>query len=116
MKVIFEAIDGQRFDDLDECEEYEWKYNHPNIITVSFFDKNKKEYHINMHNVFDDEVYNNAFSVDIHNENELADFAALTEYCGWCEFEDIDSPGVWIRFEDEYSNAKWKKTIDKNIN
>ena len=109
MKVIFEAIDGQRFDDLDECEEYEWKYNHPNISTVSFFNENGEEYHIDTYNIFDDKVYYNAFSVDIHNENELADFAALTEYCGWCEFEDIDSPGVWVRFEDEYSNAKWEK-------
>ena len=57
---------------------------------------------------FSDKNYNAAWGVTIPDDAFEA-FLALSKDCGWCEFyEQIDSPGKWVRTEDS-NGGIWTK-------
>ena len=108
MKVIYIADDGKQFDDPWECEAYEELRKHPYIYGITFADHGE-EYHIVYGNEFEDSIYNYADGILIHNERELVDLQWLADYCGWCEFQQIDSPGIWKRTQIGFGDGKWEK-------
>ena len=53
-------------------------------------------------NIFSDDIYYYCWKITVHNIDELNDLIWLTDYCGWCEFEQITEPGTWERRIDNY--------------
>lgn len=109
MKVVYIANDGTEFDDEWDCEVYEAGIEHAGLLDIEFYDVNDQLYQIDKLSVFDEWVYNKAEKVVIPTQKAYDDFAWLTEETGWCEWEDITEPGIWVRHEDERGNARWIK-------
>lgn len=109
MKIIYEAYDGTRFDDEDDCRWYEEKRNHKDIYLIRFFDANGNEYHITSDYDSNENIYQCCEKIVIDNKSQADDLLWISEEYGWCEFEQIISPGTWIRTEDEMRNGVWKK-------
>ena len=97
MEILYKAFDGMIFKDEEECIDYENIMLHPNLFTIKFLDENENPYYICKEDIYDDDIYQKAEMVTIHSEDEYKDFLWLTEECGWGEFMDITSPGVWKR-------------------
>jgi len=114
MKVIYKADDGTLFETLDKCYDYEFILKFPEILKITFFDKNGKSYHIDKNNLFDDKWYNRAEAMIVHNDAELNGLHQIADDAGWPEFEEIPEPGFWIRKEtDDY--GFWEKEVNKWI-
>lgn len=111
MKTIYlyEAFDGKRFEDENECMSYEAVNFHPDLFKITFVDENNNICTIDKNDVFNDRIYQNCEEVYIPDEKSLKDILWLAEECGWCEFEDFLRPGHWKRQSDnDYSwNATW---------
>lgn len=107
MKVWYESEDGIFFDNEDDCYKHEQKLEHNNLSTIVFFDKNNNMYSIG-ENIFDEDIYQKAEKVIIHNTQELADFWWLTIESGWCEFEQIKGVGEWIREDRGSYSGIWR--------
>ena len=108
MKIIYIADDGKQFDDQWECEWYEELQKHPHIYGIKFYE-NDLEFQIDHWKEDDDSYYNHADGILIHNERELEDLQWLADCCGWSEFQQIDSPGMWKRIQISFCNGKWEK-------
>ena len=109
MRVVYIANDGTEFDDEWDCEVYEAGIKHTGLLDIEFYDVNNQLYQIDKLSVFDEWVYYKAEKVVIPTQKAYDDFAWLTEETGWCEWEDITEPGIWVRHEDERRNARWIK-------
>lgn len=113
MEILYRAVDGHIFLNEDDCYTYESTLTHQNLFTIEFFNEKDNRYFIRRNNIFDEDVYNQAEKVIIHNIDELNDFKWLAEECGWCEFAkdgDIDSPGIWVRKETDWTHdGVWEK-------
>lgn len=109
MKVIYEAFDGCKFDDQWQCEDYENAQLHLGLSTIDFYTSNNNKFLITYDNLTSENIYNNCEKVHIHNEEELKDFLWLAEYTGWCEWNQINSPGFWVRHQDSLCNGIWLK-------
>ena len=107
MKIWYESDDGIFFEDELDCEMHEQKQKHTHLNTIIFFDKENVSYNIS-ENIYDDEIYQHAEKVIIHNKEELADFIWLADECGWAEFYQITEPGSWIREERNW-DGRWTK-------
>ena len=107
MKIWYESEDGIYFEDEDECVAHEKKLDHPHLSTIVFFNLKGEKYTIG-DNIFDDDIYQHAEKVIIHDESELADFIWLAEEAGWAEFYQIKEVGEWNRYEDSW-NGRWLK-------
>lgn len=97
MKIIYEAFDGKQFYTREGCERYEDSFHLKDACKITFFDIKDNPYTIDPSLPDDEDIYDNAEKVIIHNENELKGFLTWAKDCGWCEFYDFDSPGIWIR-------------------
>lgn len=109
MKAIYVADDGTEFDDQFECEDYEESTKHCNLYDVTFLDSSGKSLKLKDRSkrLFDNlpYVYQNCNKIVVHNEEEVVSVQWLADYYGWCcEFEQITSPGTWIR-----EDGAWKK-------
>ena len=68
-----------------------------------------------IHNMFDDHIYNDAEKIVVHNTEEVDALLWIADYTGWCEFEQITSPGTWVRHAKDmgthylYSDGIWEK-------
>ncbi len=112
MEIIYIADDGTEFDDLYECETYEECKKHPHLYDIIFLDSAGEELDHSKfkYGIFDDSLYQKCESIVVHNDDEVTDLLWSAEYCGWCEFEQITSPGTWIREEGEViRNGVWSK-------
>lgn len=109
MKIIYIADDGKQFDDPWECEAYEELQKHTYIYGIKFVTDHDAEYQISHGEEFEDYIYNKANCVLIHNERELSDLQWLADYCGWSEFQQIDSTGMWKRIQISLWDGKWEK-------
>ena len=117
MRTIYIAEDGTEFNNVWDCEDYEALLSHQEIYNIAFFDEMSNKTFVKHGDEFNDDLYNYAEKIIVHNERELECLKWITDYCGWCEFEDITSPGTWIREVDEevysyYKDSKWKKVGD----
>ena len=111
MEIIYKANDGTLFDNEFDCQLYEEAKTFGHIYSIEFFTKFGDKYFITKDNLFEDCNYSICEKVIIHNQEELAEFIRLANYCGWCEFyEQINAPGTWVRTEeDRYSEGTWTK-------
>lgn len=113
MRIIYEAYDGRKFNNEDDCEIYESALRHPHLFSLTFYNKNGDSYGIPHHNIFADYIYNECEKIDIHTKEEFNDLKWLREATGWSEWEDITDFGVWIRKDLEFGNIKWEKVGGK---
>lgn len=110
MKTFYEAFDGKRFEDEDECISYEAANLHPNLFKITFVSENNDIYTINRNDVFNDDTYQKCKEVYIPNEESLKDILWLAGECGWWEFKNFSMPGHWKRqYNDNYP---WNPTWD----
>ena len=112
MRCVYIADDGREFDDEYDCEMYEGALLHPNLLNITFYNECGESYKIRHHNINDDAIYDTCERIDIHNDKEAADLRWLAEECGWCEFYEITSMGVWERHTDDYGNGFWTRKGD----
>lgn len=117
MKTIYIADDDTTFDDYYECENYEESMKHPNLYYITFMDSAGEELdHSDFKDgIFDDLLYQECQSLIVHDDREVSDIQWLADYCGWSEFEEITSPGLWKR-EDAFWDGVWKKEETMVIN
>lgn len=111
MIILYKAFDGTIFENEQDCIYYEDKLTHIYLNKINFYTKENKEYHINLNDLYSDDVYQNCEKVIIHDYNEFKDFRWLAEECGWCEFDDIIDFGIWTRYEDSNRDGHWRKEI-----
>ena len=102
MKVIYIADDGKFFDDEFECEDYEWKLNHPYLEDIYFFDKDNNR----LSDIFSDESYGETERVVVLNEKAVKDLHDFVEYTGFCSYESINECGDWVFNEKECEFVK----------
>ena len=103
MKTIYlyEAFDGKRFEDEDECMNYEVINLHPNLFRITFVNENNDIYTIDKNDVFNDDTYHKCEEVYIPDEESLKDILWLSKECGWEEFYTFEKAGHWKRIPDE---------------
>lgn len=92
MKTIYIADDGTKFDDQYDCEDYEWRLNHPYLKDVHAFDKDGNE----LKNIFSEDTYNYSAKIIVTSDEGLKDLQALADYMGYCYYRHIDGIGEWI--------------------
>lgn len=118
MRIIYISDDGKEFNNIYDCKKYEEIIQHHEIYTIEFYDcennvlyveKGKEYLEDDIHN-----LYNISERIRIHNDEEYKDFVWWTKVNGCCEFEQIDSPGEWVREEPDIGEVEgtWKKVGD----
>lgn len=111
MKIInlYEAFDGKRFEDENECMSYEAVNLHPNLFKITFVNENNDIYTIDKNNVFNDDIYQKCEEIYIPDRESQKDILWLSEECGWEEFYAFEKAGHWKRIADETYpwNATW---------
>lgn len=95
MRTVYIADDGTQFNNEYECETYEFN------LTIS--DHNLKFYDAGGtlldYPITDSRIYNLSDRVIVPDEQSLDVLRKVSYANGWCEFDYIDSIGVW-----EYKN------------
>ena len=81
MRILYESEDGLLFDDENDCYNYEASQKHCHLKTIAFFDEAGNQYSVE-NDIFNDEVYQKAETVIIHDTDELNDLLWLAEECG----------------------------------
>ncbi len=109
MKILYQSNDGLIFDSESLCLNHENSLIHSALFSIVFYNKTNTPYKIEKKDIYNDEVYQQCEKVIIHNNKELDDFMWLAEECGWCEFEDINSTGTWIRKTNSFNRGEWEK-------
>ena len=110
MKILYQAEDGKIFEDEDKCYNYEYILIFPELFRINFYDKDGNLYYLDKNDIFDDDIYNLAEKVNVHNKEEVAALHKLAFECGWCEFDQIIAPGIWIREENnDKLEGKWRQ-------
>lgn len=94
MRIKYIADDGTEFDDETQCEDYEWKLNHPHLKDVHVFDEDGKEFE----DIFSEDTYNQSAKIVVDNIEAVKDLQDLAEYTGYNCYEDINDVGEW-RFD-----------------
>ena len=92
MRTVYIADDGTQFDNRYECETYEFN------LTIS--DHNLKFYDAGGtlldYPITDSRTYNLSERVIVPDKQSLDVLRKVSDYNGWCEFDDIDSIGIWM--------------------
>lgn len=107
MIIKYESEDGLLFDNEEDCYIHEAIQKHCHLKTIAFFNKENELYTIG-ENILDDDIYQKAERIIIHNLEELADFLWLSVENGWCEFEQIKKVGEWTRREGNFLDGIWE--------
>lgn len=93
MKVVYIADDGTPFKDEVECKDYEWKTAlKEKAQYVTFFlsiDEIAEDY-------LSEETYDQTEKIIVTNDIGIQFLQDLVEYKGFCSYEDITSPGIWV--------------------
>lgn len=92
MRIIYIADDGTQFDDEFDCEAYEFRQNLP-VDCLKFYDEQGNEM---PHELFEDETYNFSQKIVVPDKASLECLHKVADYCGWCEWDRIDSIGTWV--------------------
>ena len=105
MKVItiYEAFDGEQFDDEIDCLEHELILKEKTTTLRAYGKRNKRLY-----DLYKDDTYNETMKIVIPDTEALKMLMELQDYCGFCF--DIpavaSSIGTWKYDEKE---EHWKK-------
>ena len=101
MKILYIADDGTEFDNKFDCEDYEFKLDHPFLSSICFYDSAGKE----LNDAFSEETYQMATKVMIPTMEAVKDLQDLRAYTGFCDYEYITEPGVWEFNEKDFSGC-----------
>lgn len=97
MRAIYIADDGSLFDDKVDCEDYEWKLNHPHLKDIHIFDNDGNEFE----DVLSEAAYNCSAKIVVTSDEAVNDLHALAEYTGYCCYRQVNEVGEWIFDEHE---------------
>lgn len=97
MYTIYIAEDGTPFKNAFECEDYEWKLNHPFLKTIYFYDENNNL----LTDIFNEKTYNECVKVFVPDEEALKDLSDFVSYTGFCSFEDIKEADVFYSWDEK---------------
>lgn len=92
MRVVYIADDGKEFDDQYDCEDYEWKLNHPSLNDIRLYDEKGNE----LKNIFSQNTYEIVMKIIVPSEIAAKDLCELGHYTGYCSYKDINEPGEWV--------------------
>lgn len=92
MKIIYVADDGTQFDNEFDCEDYEWKLNHPHLREVRVFGKDGNEFN----NIFEEDTYNYSEIIIVPDDEAARNLQELADYTGYCYYSHITKAGEWI--------------------
>lgn len=92
MKAIYIADDGTKFDDEWDCEDYEWRQKHQSIEDVKIYDMFGNE----LPDILSEQTYNDAARIVVKTEEAVKVLHEVSDYMGFCLYDDITSPGVWV--------------------
>ena len=109
MKIVYIAEDGKTFDNQIDCELYEKSINYKAMYNIKFIDIAKRLYKISPDDPYNDNIYQDAWEVILKDFDQVRAIQFLAEECGWCEFESLTEPGIWVRKADDYKHIEWKK-------
>jgi hypothetical protein len=91
MRIIYIADDGTQFDDRFDCEDYEWKLNHPHLQDIHILDKDGNK----LEDIFSNNTYNRSAKIIVVSAEAVKDLKDLADYTGYCNYEDINKVGEW---------------------
>ena len=91
MRVVYIADDGKEFDDQYDCEDYEWKLNHPSLNDIRLYDGDGNE----LKDILSQDTYEIVMKIVVPSEIAAKDLRELGYHTGWCCYEDISEPGEW---------------------
>ena len=92
MRVVYIADDGREFDDKYDCEDYEWKLNHPGLNDILMYDGDGNK----LDDILSYDTYGSVMKIIIPNEKSLKDLKEFGCYTGFCCYVDINEPGEWV--------------------
>lgn len=99
MRVVYIADDGKEFDDKYDCEDYEWKLNHPGLNDVRMYDEDDNK----IKDMLSQDTYEIVMKIIVLNENAVKEMKDLARYTGFCCYGNIDEPGEWV-----WNDKGWK--------
>lgn len=108
MRTVYIANDGTQFDDEYECQDYEFKLEHPHLKEILMFDKNKQP----LDDIFSEDTYGNVYEIYVPTRETVRDLQALSVYTGFCEYEKIEDPGTYIYEDADGYNGYFRKLGD----
>lgn len=93
MKIVrtYVADDETIFDNEYDCLEYELRLNNPLMTVIKVYDNLGNK----LVDVSERDTYNNSDIIIIRTEQELITLHNVALYCGWSEWEMINSVGTW---------------------
>lgn len=101
MRTVYIADDGTQFDDEFECEDYEWKLNHPHLKDVRCYDKDGNE----LKNIFSENTYGYSQKIIVPTDEAARDLQELSKYTGYCYYGHIAESGTWVYKERNYNRG-----------
>ena len=104
MQVIYRSDDGKEFNNEWDCEDYEWRLQHPSLSNVVCYDV---DFNV-LENLFSEDTYVNATMITVYTDEAAKDLGELGEYCGFCDYKDIVSRGIW-KWDESSLNGKFVK-------
>jgi len=108
MRVVYIANDGTQFDDGFDCEDYEWKLNHPRIVDIKFYD----EFNNELFDPFSEKTYVETQTIIVPDDETAEQLRDLGYYTGFCCYEDITSAGKWVFNSDGFNGTYYKEEAD----
>ena len=104
MRVIHIAEDGTLFDNEFECRDYEFIISLKDIKKISCYNDDCEL----MTDLLSQDTYDYGNTIIIETLEALKTFHKIADYCGWCEWDRIDSVGIW-KWQDDGFYEKFIK-------
>ena len=106
MRTVYMANDGTLFDDEYECQEYEWKQKYgADLDTITFLDDEGNT----LGDPLSDEVYRAVEMVIVPTVAAAAALRALSDYAGFCAYENINKSGKWYYHHEDCCSGYFVK-------
>lgn len=97
MRTIYIADDGTQFDNVYECEDYEFQLGHPHLKEICCYDKDGKE----LPNLFSQDTYTDVVVITVPSDEAAKELQELAKYTGFCFYEHVTKQGTWVFHEDQ---------------
>lgn len=91
VKIKYISDDGVEFDNESDCEDYEWKLNHPHLKDVHVFNAKGEKFK----DIFSEDTYNLSAKIVVDTIEAAKDLQDLADYTGYNCYADITDIGEW---------------------
>ena len=109
MQIIYKANDGTLFDHEQDCLDYEWRQEHPEIEDLVLTTSTGEI----LSNIMSEYTYGSVYKIVVPDEHALAALHKLADYTGYENYFDIDAVGTWAwALAGEESSAGSFKKVD----